>query len=228
MHEKIDIYIDSELERPTKEYPVTQTLGSMLTYLLRNDLLVPYYGQALFANSLAKDLTIENMFGHLAQLATSEGKWVGYDYFGLTPERARFFDENFNKRFIDAGITGDLLGSEDFIHIKGGDSKNWESSQWYGNGGYHLKYWKTLRKGEVCEEQGEYAYLGVCLGGGAVYQPVSSLSEFSGKPSLEGYYSATTHSALQERHKEEFRIANDEYQRLLTIIIKNLAKRGKL
>lgn len=143
------------------------------------------------------------------------------------------FDYNDNERFWDRGIKGNLLGPRDFVHIKKGDSQNWESGIWNGPGGYQLRHWKTkkLRKGEICGSDDDFIHLGICLDedGSAVFSTGKEGEVYHYRPpELWGFYKTTTHEKLQERHMEAFKISNAKYQRILTIVINQLVKQGKL
>src|SRR3989338_7928005 len=166
--------------------------------------------------SIGIDVNGNNLYDLETRIFDPSNRRVGMPYDNR-------FDINDNERFLDKGIKGNLLDPKDFVHIKTGDGKNWESAIWSGPGGYQLKHWKTLRKEEVCKSPDSYTDLGVCLDGTAIFSSGREGEVYTHiAPELNGYYKTTTHSKLQERHKEAFRKANEKYQRLLQIVINKL------
>ncbi len=121
--------------------------------------------------------------------------------------------------YIDVGIKGNLLGSNDRIYIGKISSGSKENATWFRNGSYYLEH---RVKNKACKKK-DISEIGLCNDGFAYY--VAGLEE---KIELTGVYKNLGHAKLKARGKEELKRANIIYINFLKKAIIVLEKEGKI
>ncbi|MBI4452255.1 hypothetical protein HY637_02400 [Candidatus Woesearchaeota archaeon] len=141
-----------------------------------------------------------------------------------------YWANEYEKRFLDNGLKGNLSGKSDFVERMLQDGQFAETDLWLGDGGYELQHLKKTEQ-EYTEDGGAlYAPSGITyLRTGS---PIINIDDVVGavnvgtQPLLVGYYKS--HSEIQTRHDSELQRANREYRAILPVIIDKLAQQGKI
>ncbi|MBI2672837.1 hypothetical protein HYX19_01115 [Candidatus Woesearchaeota archaeon] len=121
--------------------------------------------------------------------------------------------------YIDIGIKGNLLGSEDRIYIGKTSGESREDATWIRKGSYYLEH---RIKNKDCKKR-DISEMGLCNDGIAYY--VAGSEE---KIELTGIYKTIGHAKLKARGREEFKRANSLYTNFLKKAIIALEKAGEL